>query len=467
VTHVDGRVAMWGGRFGEGPTSELDRLNRSLPVDRRLWREDVAVSVAWATALEDVGVLSGDEGSAIRTGLEAVATRLAGWGPAEWDASTDEDIHTLVERLLYESIGPGAGKLATGRSRNDQVATSTRLWALGAVSALDARLAELQTALVAQAERHVDTLMPSYTHVQRAQPVSGAHWLLSHVWPLFRDRDRLAEAGRRLGTLPLGSGAVAGCPYPVDRSELARVLGFQGVSRNSMDAVADRDFVAELLFALALVGTHLSRLGEDVILFASAEFGFVRLPDRYSTGSSLMPQKRNPDAMELARGKAGRLIGELTGWLVTLKGLPSGYNKDLQDDKAALFGAFDVLDAVLPAVTGTVREMTLDEAACAAAIDPGMLATDLADALVEQGVPFRTAHEHVGRLVRLAEAEGSRLDALPPETLVDVAAAFASVDVASALDPRRSLERRSATGGAAPSAVREQLRAIAGLLDAG
>jgi argininosuccinate lyase len=456
-----GRVSLWGGRFEERPSSEMDRLNRSLPVDRRLWREDVRVSAAWATALEEAGVLSARDGAALRSGLDEVAGQLAGWSAGEWDGAEDEDIHTLVERLLRERVGDVAGKLATGRSRNDQVATSTRLWALGAAADLDALIADLQAALVAQAEGHVDTLMPAYTHVQRAQPVSAAHWLLSHVWPLFRDRERLSQARDRVAILPLGSGAVAGCPYPVDRARLAEALGFGDISRNSMDGVADRDFAAELLFALALLGTHLSRLAEDVILFASTEFGFVRLPDRYSTGSSLMPQKRNPDAMELARGKAGRLIGELTALLVTLKGLPSGYNKDLQDDKTALFAAFDTLAALLPAVTGTVREMGLDAAACEGAIDAGMLATDLADALVEQGVPFRSAHEQVGRLVRLGEASGTPLSALPREALLETAGAFATVDVAAALDARRSLERRAATGGTAPSAVREQLRAIA------
>jgi argininosuccinate lyase len=435
-----------------------------LRVDRRLWREDIRGSSAWAMALAEAGVISAADRAAIQSGLEAVGARLDGWSAREWDAAGDEDIHTLVERLLHESIGAVAGKLATGRSRNDQVATSTRLWSLGAVSKLDAQLAELQAALVGQAEAHVDTLMPAYTHVQRAQPVSAAHWLLSHVWPLFRDRERLTQAKARVAVLPLGSGAVAGCPFPVDRARLAVALGFQGISRNSMDAVGDRDFVAELLFVLALLGTHLSRLAEDVILFASSEFGFVRLPDRYSTGSSLMPQKRNPDAMELARGKAGRLIGELAGWLVTLKGLPSGYNKDLQDDKASLFASFDVLDAVLPAVSGTVREMVLDAETCAAAIDTGMLATDLADALVDQGVPFRSAHEQVGRLVRQAETANMPLDALPPATILETAAALESVDVAAALDPRRSLDRRAATGGTAPSAVRDQLRLIAELL---
>lgn len=452
--------SLWGGRFRESAAEELDHLNRSLPVDRRLWREDVAGSVAWLGALEGAGVLTSSEASALRAGLAAVAGRLSAWGVTDWEAAPDEDIHTLVERLLAEEAGPVAGKLATGRSRNDQVATATRLWAMGAAGVLDAQVADLQAALLGQATGQVETLMPSYTHLQRAQPVSVAHWLLSHVWPLFRDRDRLADALRRLGTLPLGSGAAAGCPYPVDRAALAEALGFGDVSANSMDAVGDRDFVAELLFVMAMTGTHLSRLAEDVIVFASMEFGFVRLPDRYSTGSSLMPQKRNPDAMELARGKAGRLIGDLVGWLVTLKGLPSTYNKDLQDDKQVLFAAFDTLHAVLPAVTGTIREMTVDPGACAAAIDPAMLATDLADELVARGTPFREAHELVGRLVRRAEELGCGLADVPARDAQAIAPILSDIDVAVALDPHRSVARRAAAGGAAAAAVRDQLRAV-------
>jgi argininosuccinate lyase len=453
-------VGLWGGRFEGAPAAEMDRLNRSLPVDHRLWREDVAGSAAWAAELGAARVLPAAEAADLVAGLERVGSRLEGWGPGDWAAAPDEDIHTLVERLLFEEVGESAGRLATGRSRNDQVSTATRLWALGAVSSLDGCLAGLQAALADQAAVHVETVMPGYTHLQRAQPVSAAHWLLSHVWPLFRDRERLAEAARRTGVLPLGSGAVAGCPFPVDRERLARALGFHGVSENSMDAVADRDFVAELLFAMALVGAHLSRLAEDVLVFASSEFGFLRLSDRYATGSSLMPQKKNPDAMELARGKTGRLVGELVAWLTTLKGLPSGYNKDLQEDKTSLFAAFDTLDAVLPAVTGTVRELTVDAAACAAAVDTAMLATDLADALVERGVPFRTAHEQVGRLVRLAETRACPLDALPPAVVAEVVPVAGGLDLAAILDVGASLARRAGPGGTAPAAVREQLTAV-------
>ncbi|HEX8243127.1 MAG TPA: argininosuccinate lyase, partial [Longimicrobium sp.] len=357
-------VRLWGGRFAAEPAVEMDRLNRSLPVDHRLWREDVAGSQAWAEAISAAGVISHDEWIALHHGLDRVAARLAAWTDDDWKAASDEDIHSLVERLLYDEAGEVAGKLHTGRSRNDQVATDARLWALGAVSRLDALLRGLQRALLEQAEAHRATVMPSYTHLQRAQPVSAAHWLLSHAWPLARDRERLAQARERVAVLPLGSGAIAGCPFPVDRVLLKETLGFHAVSANSMDAVADRDWVAELLFVAAMVGVHLSRLAEDLVLFSSAEWGFVKMSDRFSTGSSLMPQKRNPDAMELARGKAGRLIGGLTGVLATLKGLPSGYNKDLQEDKEALFGAFDTLESLLPAVSGSVRTMEIDEARC-------------------------------------------------------------------------------------------------------
>jgi argininosuccinate lyase len=448
---------LWGGRFASGPAPEMDRLNRSLPVDFRLWREDVAGSQAWAVAICTAGVISLAESAALRAGLDRVGARLEGWGPAEWAAAPDEDIHSLVERLLYEEAGPVAGKLHTGRSRNDQVATDSRLWACGAASRLDAALRDLQRALLEQAERHLETVMPSYTHMQRAQPVSAAHWLLSHAWPLARDRERLAQARERTAVLPLGSGAIAGCPFPVDRVILKETLGFHALSQNSIDATADRDWVADLLYVAALVGVHLSRLGEDLVLFASSEWAFVRHSDRFSTGSSLMPQKRNPDAMELARGKAGRLVGALTGFLAVLKGLPSGYNKDIQEDKEALFAAFDTLEALIPAVAGTVREMEIDRARCAAAVDAGMLATELADFLVSEGVPFREAHEKVGRLVRRAEASGTGVDELPGSAFTEVSAEFVGADLQALFAPAAAVARRRGVGGTAPDAVREQI----------
>ena len=458
---------LWGGRFSAEPSAEMDRLNRSLPVDLRLWREDIEGSRAWAAGLVGAGVLTETEADDLRAGLERVAERLGSWADREWEAASDEDIHSLVERLLREEVGAVAGKLHTGRSRNDQVATDTRLWAMGAVARLDELLAGVARALLGQAERHVETVMPSYTHLQRAQPVSAAHWLLSHAWPLVRDRDRLRDALGRVAVLPLGSGAIAGCPFPIDREGLREALGFAGVSRNSMDAVGDRDWLAELLFVTAIIGVHLSRLGEDLILFTSAEFGFVRLSDRFSTGSSLMPQKRNPDAMELARGKSGRLIGGLTAVLTLLKGLPSGYNKDLQEDKEALFDAVDTLESLLPAVRGSLETMEIDTARCAAAVDAAMLATDLADYLVRAGVPFREAHEMVGRLVRASESQRCSLADLSRETFVEVADHFSTADLTSLFDPRASLRSRASFGGTAPDSVREQITALASALEPG
>ncbi len=462
ATHPDPppKPKLWGGRFAAEPAPEMDRLNRSLPVDLRLWREDVAGSQAWASAIAAAGVLTHAEWLRLQAGLDAVAARLEGWTADDWRAAHDEDVHSLVERLLYEEAGDVAGKLHTGRSRNDQVATDSRLWALGAVARLDAAVRELQRALLEQAEAHRGTVMPSYTHMQRAQPVSAAHWFLSHAWPLARDRERLGQARDRVAVLPLGSGAVAGCPFPVDRVLLKETLGFHAVSRNSIDAVADRDWVAELLFVGAAVGMHLSRLAEDLVVFGSQEWGFVRFSDRFSTGSSLMPQKRNPDAMELARGKAGRLIGNLTGILTVLKGLPSGYNKDLQEDKEALFDTFDTLQALLPAVAGTVRTLELNAERCAAAVDAGMLATDLADFLVRRGMPFREAHGAVGRLVRTAEETGCSVDELDRAIFLEVSPHFADADLAHLFSPAASLAARAGIGGTAPDAVREQIAAL-------
>jgi len=451
---------LWGGRFAAEPAPEMDRLNRSLPVDLRLWREDVAGSQAWASAIAAAGVITHAEWLRLQAGLDAVAARLDGWTADDWRAAHDEDVHSLVERLLYEEAGDVAGKLHTGRSRNDQVATDSRLWALGAIARLDAAVRELQRALLEQAEAHRGTVMPSYTHMQRAQPVSAAHWFLSHAWPLARDRERLGQARDRVAVLPLGSGAIAGCPFPVDRVLLKETLGFHAVSPNSIDAVADRDWVAELLFVGATVGMHLSRLAEDLVVFGSQEWGFVRFSDRFSTGSSLMPQKRNPDGMELARGKAGRLIGNLTGILTVLKGLPSGYNKDLQEDKEALFDTFDTLEALLPAVAGTVRTLELNPERCAAAVDAGMLATDLADFLVRRGMPFREAHGAVGRLVRTAEETGCSVDALDRAIFLEVSQHFADADFAHLFSPAASLAARVGIGGTAPDAVREQIVAL-------
>ena len=445
---------LWGGRFEGAVAAEMDRLNRSLPTDRRMWREDIAGSLAWATALREAGVLDPGEEARLRAGLQGVAAALDAWTEADWAAAPDEDIHSLVERLLHDEAPDVAGKLHTGRSRNDQVATDARLWAMHAANRLDLGLRAVQAALLEQAERHTGTIMPAYTHGQRAQPVTAAHWILSHFWPLERDRQRLAGAVHRASSLPLGSGAIAGCSFPVDRVLLKEVLGFRALSANSIDAVGDRDWVAELLFVMALAATHLSRLAEDLVLFGTAEFGFVRFSDHYSTGSSLMPQKRNPDAMEIARSKAGRLMGDLVAFMTVLKGLPGGYNKDLQEDKETLFHAFDTMETLLPAVAGTVRTLEIDVDRCAAAVDTAMLTTDLADALVRAGVPFREAHAEVGRVVRVAEVEGHPLAEAAAEFLRGRAPDASADDV---LDPAISVARRAAPGGTAPSAVSDQI----------
>ncbi|HET9948750.1 MAG TPA: argininosuccinate lyase, partial [Longimicrobiales bacterium] len=384
-------------------------LNASLPVDGRLWREDVRESIAWARALAAAGVILPEERDALVEGLERVAARIEAEGLA---AAPEEDIHSVVERMLGEVAGPVAGKLHTGRSRNDQSSTGVRLWGMWAARGVGAAVAELARALIELAEKGTELIMPGYTHLQRAQPVRLAHWALSHVFPLLRDGDRLAAARAAASVLPLGSGALAGCPFPVDRESLRAELGFDRVSENSMDAVSDRDWICDLVYAGAMIGVHVSRLAEDLVLFSSAEFGFLRLSDGYSTGSSLMPQKRNPDVAELARGKSARLIGNLSAVLTLLKGLPTGYNRDLQEDKETLFDTVDTLLLVLPPLAGAIRTAEPRAERMAAALDDELLATDLADYLVRRGVPFRTSHEVVGRLVRLAEERGARLSEL-------------------------------------------------------
>jgi len=452
---------LWGARFSSGPSSLLDQVNRSIGVDFRLWPFDIRLSQAWAEALGAAKVIPAGESRVLIDGLEAVGHRLAaGVTPAP----SDEDIHTLIDRLLHEEVGDPASRLHTGRSRNDQVATATRLWTIDACQRVDAALRELQVVMLSQSERLGDAIMPAYTHLQRAQPVLAAHWMLSHFWPLARDRGRLEAAGRAASSLPLGSGAVAGSAFPVSRELLRERLGFTALSPNSIDAVADRDFVAETLFALTMLATHLSRLAEDLILFGSGEFGFLRFGDGFSTGSSMMPQKRNPDVFEIARGSAARMHGNLTTVLGTLKGLPSGYNKDLQDDKRPLFDAVDTMMLVVPAVAGALDETRFDAARLRAAVSSGLMATDLADYLVDRGVSFRDAHGAVGRLVREAEEAGVELDKLPASSFAAAHATFGA-DVADALKPERSLARRNLPGGTGPDAVRDQLAAARRLVE--
>lgn len=445
---------LWGGRFAGGPAPELEAVNRSITTDLRLWPFDIRLSQAWARGLVDAGVLSAAEAEAVVTGLDRVAARIAA---GEAPIASDEDVHTFVDRLLHQEAGEPAGRLHTGRSRNDQVATGTRLWTMEACDRIAALLKEVQRALVTQAEGQVDAIMPAYTHLQRAQPVSVAHWLLSHFWPLERDIARLGAARAAAAVLPLGSGAIAGSAFSVPREKLCESLGFSAISANSIDAVGDRDFVAEALFALALVGAHLSRIGEDLILFGSSEFGFVRFGDSFSTGSSMMPQKRNPDALELARGSGARLLGDLTALLATLKGLPSGYNKDLQEDKRSLFDAVDAVTLLLPAVAGSIATLTFDRARMRSAVTSSMMATDLADYLVRKRVTFREAHGAVGRLVREAEEKGIEMSELPLESFSAAHAAF-TPDVLVELDPVTSMTHRELPGGTGLASVRTQLQ---------
>ncbi|MDQ3516889.1 MAG: argininosuccinate lyase [Gemmatimonadota bacterium] len=447
---------LWGGRFREasgGSAPEFDALNNSIGVDLRLWPFDVELSKAWAMGLYGVGVLTLAELNEIERGLDAVAVRIESGEPP---VHTDEDVHTFIDRLLHDEIGASASRLHTGRSRNDQVATATRMWTMDAATRLDSAVRALQHAMLDKAKTLEDAIMPSYTHLQRSIPILGAHWLLSHFWPLDRDRARLRSARQSAAVLPLGAGAVAGSAYPVSRTLLQGTLGFEAVSANSVDAVSDRDFIAEILFAATLIATHLSRLAEDLLIYGSSEFGFVKFGERFTSGSSMMPQKRNPDALELARGSAARMLGNLTSLLATLKGLPSSYNKDLQDDKRTLFDAVDTLLLVLPAVAGTLAECDFQTRKMLAACSSSMMATDLADYLVRKGASFREAHGAVGTMIRRAESRGGELSALPFSAFQEAHALFES-DVTEALSPDRSVRQREIAGGTGPNAVREQM----------
>jgi argininosuccinate lyase len=443
-------ATLWHGRFESGPADELLAYTVSLPFDQRLFPDDIAGSRAHVRGLARAGILDDAERDAVLASLDAVEVELS--TGAFVFAPSDEDIHTAVERRVTELAGPAGAKLHTGRSRNDQVATDLRLYAKRELLAVAHRVLSLQDVLLERAERAGAAYLPGYTHLQRAQPVALAHHFLAHGWAFARDVDRLLDARRRLDVSPLGAGALAGSSLPLDPDGVAADLGFAARFENSMDAVSDRDFVAESLFALTLLGVHLSRIGEEIVLWSSDEFGFVRLDDAYSTGSSMLPQKKNPDIAELARGKAGRLIGDLTGLLATLKGLPLAYNRDLQEDKEPLFDAVEQVHLALSAMTGLLATLDVRTDRMQAAADsPYAAATDLAEHLVAHGTPFRDAHALVGALVRRALAGEGSLAAL-----VEAEPALGP-DAARLLEPGMAVSRRTTPGGAGPGPVATQL----------
>jgi len=448
---------LWHGRFEGGPSEALQALNDSLPFDQRMFREDIAGSRAHVRMLCDVGLFTEVERDGVLAALDTVEGEIES-GSFVF-AVNDEDIHTAVERRVTE-LEPAGAKMHTGRSRNDQVATDLRLWTRGALDEVIDLVRRLQRTLLVQAEAAGDAYLPGYTHLQQAQPVALAHHLLAHGWALGRDVDRLREARRRTDVSVLGAGALAGSSLPLDPTITAAELGFGAVFDNSLDAVADRDFVADALYACSMLGVHLSRIGEELILWASTEFGFVTLDDGFSTGSSMMPQKKNPDIAELARGKAGRLVGHLTGFLTTVKGLPLTYNKDMQEDKEPLFDAIDTVCLTLLALDGMISTTTFNVETMAAQADtPYAAATDLAEWLVARGMPFRDAHAVVGEKVRRALAgEGSLYELVVADPqLGDEAAAL--------LAPGVSATRRTTRGGGAPAAVAEQITRFRAMLD--
>ena len=444
----------WAGRFATPTAPAAEAFTTSLPFDRRFYPHDIAGSVAHTRALVRARLLTGREGARLERGLVRVRRELDA-GRFRFLRS-DEDIHMAIERRLTELLGPVGGKLHTGRSRNDQVALDLRLWLRAECDALDAALARLQQALTALARRYRDALLPGYTHLQRAQPILLAHHLLAYREMLARDRTRLRDCRARADELPLGAGALAGAGFPLDRRFVARQLGFARVTANSVDAVADRDAAAEFLAAAAICAVHLSRLAEELVLWATEEFGFIELPDGFATGSSMMPQKKNPDVAELVRGKTGRVMGALVALLTTLKGLPLAYNRDLQEDKPPLFDAADTLRQSLDVLAAMLPHLRFDTGRMAAAADGLLLATDLADLLVERGVPFRRAHAIVGKLVRHCLATGTSLRELDA-TVLGKHAPQLTPALVRRLTPARSVARRRVLGGTAPREVARQL----------
>ncbi|AUX70889.1 argininosuccinate lyase [Porphyrobacter sp. HT-58-2] len=447
---------MWGGRFADGPSAIMREINASIPFDKALWRQDIAASKAHVAMLGAQGIIAVEDAAVIANGLDAVAAEYARDGvPEDWDR---EDIHMTTEARLAELIGPVAGRLHTARSRNDQVATDFRLWVRDAFGQMDEGLAALQRALVTRAGEHADSIMPGFTHLQTAQPVTLGHHLMAYYEMFRRDRARIADARTRMNECPLGSAALAGTGFPIDREATASALGFDRPTANSLDAVSDRDFALDFLWCCSATALHLSRLAEELILWASQPFGFIRLPDSLSTGSSIMPQKKNPDAAELVRGHSGRVIGALTSLMITMKGLPLAYSKDMQDDKPPVFEAASLMALSIAAMTGMIAGATFNTARMRAAAELGYAtATDLADWLVRvRGIPFREAHHITGAAVKLAESQGLALDRLP---LAELQAIDARIDdsVYAALSVDASVAARASFGGTAPDQVRLQV----------
>ncbi|XP_070699537.1 argininosuccinate lyase isoform X1 [Pempheris klunzingeri] len=447
---------LWGGRFVGDTDPIMEKFNASIAYDQRMWSADIRGSKAYVKALEKAKLVTVDEMNQILHGLDQISEE---WSKGVFVIKAgDEDIHTANERRLKELIGAPAGKLHTGRSRNDQVVTDMRLWLRDAISTLTGSALQLMTTMVERAAAEIDVLFPGYTHMQRAQPIRWSHWILSHAVALSRDVDRLQEIKRRVNVLPLGSGAIAGTPFNIDRELLRKELDFDGVSLNSMDATGQRDFVVEFLFWASLCLTHLSKMAEDLMLYSTKEFSFISLSDAYRSvcGSSLMPQKKNGDSLELIRSKAGRVFGSCAGFLMTLKGLPSTYNKDLQEDKEAMFDCYDTVHAVLQVTTGVMSTLKINQSVMEAALSPDMLATDLAYYLVRKGLPFREAHGVSGKAVFTAESKNIALNQLTVDDLSAVSPLFGS-DVSSVWDYSSSVEQYSAPGGTAKSSVAAQV----------
>jgi argininosuccinate lyase len=455
---MDGSNAMWGGRFAEGPAAVMREINASIPFDKRLWKQDIAGSKAHVAMLGAQGIVSPDDAATIAAGLDQVATHYAANGVAE--DLVLEDIHMQTEARLADAIGPVAGRLHTARSRNDQVATDFRLWVRDAIDQVLAALGGFQAALLVRAEEHAASVMPGFTHLQSAQPVTLGHHLMAYHAMIARDVSRFADARVRMNRSPLGSAALAGTGFPIDREMTAHALGFDGPMTNSLDGVSDRDFALDYLVAATQCALHLSRLAEEFVLWASQPFGFVALSDQWSTGSSIMPQKRNPDAAELVRGHSGRIMGCMTALMVTMKGLPLAYSKDMQDDKPPVFEAHDLLALSIAAMTGMVESATFRTERMRAVAEAGFAtATDLADWLVrEAGLPFREAHHVTGRAVKRAEDLGIALDAL---SIGDLKAIDARIDdrVYGVLSVDASVASRTSFGGTAPDNVRAAIRA--------